>query len=96
MINDGLTFTSLWANSADDKLRIFSYFSQKTGIDISIKLSSQETICITYQSLFSGQNKKKNSVCYLPKILPSMLSVNWQKKTKNSTFCHSFSAWSEM
>ena len=34
-----LTFTTLQANSADKKLIIFSYFSQKTGFDISCKLS---------------------------------------------------------
>ena len=33
-----LTFTTLWAFSADDRLMIFSYFSQKTGFDISCKL----------------------------------------------------------
>ena len=35
-----LTFTTLWANSADDKLTIFFYFfSRKIGFDISCKLS---------------------------------------------------------
>ena len=33
-----LSFTILWANSADDILKYFSYFSQKTGFDISCKL----------------------------------------------------------
>ena len=38
----GLTFTTLWTNSADNKLTtFFSYFSQKTGFDISCKLSPQ-------------------------------------------------------
>ena len=31
-------FTSFWANSADDKLMIVFYFSQKTDFDISCKL----------------------------------------------------------
>ena len=34
-----LTFTTLWAFSADDKMMFFSCFSQKTGFDISCKLS---------------------------------------------------------
>ena len=36
----------------------FSYFSQKTGFDISCKLSQLETICMKCQILFSGKNKK--------------------------------------
>ena len=36
-----LTFTTLWANSADDKL-IFSYFYPKTGFDISCELVLNE------------------------------------------------------
>ena len=53
----GLTFTTLLAtgNSAVDKSVIFSHFSQKIGLDISCKLS----ICMKYQNLFSGNNKKK-------------------------------------
>ena len=39
------TFTNLWANSADDTLvTFFSYFFQKTGMDISGKLSLLEII----------------------------------------------------
>ena len=34
-----LTFTTLWANSADDKLIIFFSFFQKIGFGISCKLS---------------------------------------------------------
>ena len=37
-----LTFTTLWANSADGILMIFSYFSQKTKFDISCKLNLHE------------------------------------------------------
>ena len=50
---DILTFITLWANWADDKLRTF--FPQKTGFDISCKLSQMETICMIRQSLFSGK-----------------------------------------
>ena len=35
-----LTITTLYVNSADNKLMIFSYFYQKTGFDISCKLSA--------------------------------------------------------
>ena len=71
-----LTFTTLLAISGDDKLVIFSYFSQKTGFDISCESSPKETICMKCQNLFSGEKKKKkNSVCRLLKILPRVLSV---------------------
>ena len=75
------TFTTLWANSADDKLLIIFlffqenirhfmqtvyiwYFPQKTGFDLSCKLSSLEKICMKSQVLFSGKNKK--SISMLP------------------------------
>ena len=38
IVLNALTYTTLWANSADDKLMIFSLFFQKIGIDISCKL----------------------------------------------------------
>ena len=44
--------------SADDSLKYFSYFFQKTGYDISCKLSPMEAICMKRQILFSGKNKK--------------------------------------
>ena len=62
-------------NSADDTLKYFSYFSQKTGFDISCQLSPQETIGMKCQSLFSGEKYKNISICHLLKILPSVLSV---------------------
>ena len=34
-----MTFTTLWANPADETMMMFFYFSQKTGFDISCKLS---------------------------------------------------------
>ena len=47
-----LTFTMLWADSADDKLIIFfSYFSYELGSDTSCKLSPRETICMKCQIL---------------------------------------------
>ena len=60
-----LTFTTLWANSADDKFMIFSYLPQKTGFDI-----------VKCQILFPGKNKENTSKCHLLKILPRVLSVN--------------------
>ena len=68
-----LTFITLWANSADNKLVIFfSYFSQKTGFDIAYI----ETICMKCQ-MFSGKNKKNISKCCLLKILPRLLSIKY-------------------
>ena len=54
----------------------FSYFSLKTGFDISCKLSPMETIYMKCQNLFSGKNKKNITICHLLKILPTELSVN--------------------
>ena len=44
--------------SADNILKYFSYFSQKTGYDISCRLSPKETICMKCHILFSEKNKK--------------------------------------
>ena len=55
-----LTFITLWANSADDKLMVFFLnFSEKIGFDISCKLFPEETICIKCWSLFPGKNIAK-------------------------------------
>ena len=42
--------------SANDILKYFSYFSQKTGFDIACKVFPMETICMKCQFLFSGKN----------------------------------------
>ena len=42
---------------------------QKTGFDISCKLSPMETICMKCQIQFSGKNKKNISKCHLLKFL---------------------------
>ena len=73
MNNASATLTMLWADLADNKLVIFSYLSQKIAFDTSCKLSPMETICMKYQSLFSGKNKNI-SKCRLLKIISSMLS----------------------
>ena len=43
-----ILYTTLWANSADDKFMIFFsfFFFQKIGIDISCRLSPGEMICM--------------------------------------------------
>ena len=45
--------------SADDISKYFSNFSQKTGFDISYKLSPIATACMKCQFLFSEKKKKK-------------------------------------
>ena len=70
-----LTFTALWANSADNKLIIFFLIFLENRFDISCKLSPKETICMKCQSLFSGEIKKNILECDLLKFLPSMLSM---------------------
>ena len=44
--------------SADDILKYFSYIYQKTGFDISCKLSPPETICLKCLTCFLRKNKK--------------------------------------
>ena len=41
---------------------ILKYFSKKIGFGISCKLSPMETVCMTFQILFSRKNKKKLSL----------------------------------
>ena len=56
-----LRLSSMGKFSAENTLFFFFfYFSQKTGFDISCKLSPSplETICMKCQTLFSGKNKK--------------------------------------
>ena len=45
--------------SADSILKYFSYFPQKTGFDISCKLSPLETICMKCQTCFWGKIREK-------------------------------------
>ena len=40
-------------------MKYFSYFSQKTGFDISCKLSTMEIVCMKSHIQFSRKNKKK-------------------------------------
>ena len=81
-----LTFTILLAHSADNKLVIFFYFSQKTGFGISCKLSLLETICMKSQLLFSMKTicmkcqilfseKNKKNITHSSKVILRVLSV---------------------
>ena len=42
--------------TTDNILKYFSHLFQKTGFDISCKLSPKETVCLKYQTLFSKKN----------------------------------------
>ena len=56
---ENLLSLACWVKfSADDILKYFFLFFQKIGVDISGKLSLNETICMKCQILFSGKNKK--------------------------------------
>ena len=56
-----LTFSTLGKNFSRGHTEIFfSYFSQKTGFDISCKLSPMKIIYMKCQVLFSGKNKQNN------------------------------------
>ena len=55
---------ALWVKISADILEYFSYFSQKTGFDITCKLSPMETICMQCQNLFSGKNKKNIIIAF--------------------------------
>ena len=51
--------------SVNEILNFFSYFSKKTGFDISCKLSLLETICMKCLTLFSGKIRKLSPICRL-------------------------------
>ena len=54
----GLTFTTLLTNSADEKLTIFFLFSQKVFFDFSSKLPPKVIICLKCQRLLLGKIRK--------------------------------------
>ena len=64
-VNAGVIF------SVEDILKSCSEFTQKTGFDISWKLSTMKTICMKCQILFSGVKKKNiiNLKCGLLTLL---------------------------
>ena len=69
-----LTFTTLWDNSADDKLMIFFlFFTRKQNLTVHRKLS--ETIYLKCQIPFLGKIRKIVKKCrLLKKKIPRVLS----------------------
>ena len=55
-----LTLTTLWANSADNKLIVFLYFPEIRQT-FHVNFLPMETICLKYHTciLFPEKNKKK-------------------------------------
>ena len=65
-----------------DILKYYSYyfFFQKTGFDISRKLSPMKTVCMKFQILFPGKNKKKHHqfiVCWFSR--QKAIKVNFKR-----------------
>ena len=65
--NVSLTLGTLGKISADDILKYFSYFSQKTWFDTSCKLPSMKTIGMQCWSCFLGKLRKYHQcvVCWI-------------------------------
>ena len=57
VLNGTLTFTTLWTNSADDKVMIFFFFLRRKQ-DLTFHANCLQ-ICMKCQNLNSGKNKKK-------------------------------------
>ena len=71
-----------FSNSLNRRVFVmFSYFSPHTRLDISCKLSPMETVCIKYQSLSSGKNKKN-----IINLLSAKLAQRVQVKAKQAVF----------
>ena len=73
-------FTTLWINSAADKLTIlfsylFIFFFQKIGFVLSFKLSPKKTICMKGRYLFSGKEIETYFKMSSAETLPSMLTL---------------------
>ena len=80
---------ALWVKfSADNILKYFSYFSKKTGYDISCKL---ETICMKCQILFFGKNKKNIINLSSAENAQRVVKVKDGKKLASSCIIFSFS-----
>ena len=92
-----LTFITLWADSADDKLISLLVFPRKKGLDISCKLSYGNNLHEMSKPIFSGKEGKifHNVNCW--NFLPSMLSNSTNKlncfgdETTNSFYTLYFS-----
>ena len=70
-----LTFSMLQATEADVKVGYFSLLFLETELDISFKLSPQETIWMKCQTLFSSEYNKNIRRCRLPELKVSMAKV---------------------
>ena len=57
-----LALNTLGKNFNRRHFKIFFLFFQKIGFHTSCKFSPLETICMKCQSLFSGENNKKNNI----------------------------------
>ena len=69
---------ALWVKfSADDILKYFSYFSQKTGYDISCKLSPNNLHEMS-NPVFGGKIRNMSSICHLLKM-PRVVKVKRKK-----------------
>ena len=71
-----------WANSADDRLNLFSFFflfvTKKTGFDVSCSGDNLHEV----QIMFSWKNEKNISKCRLLKIVSRVLSVKVSQTTR--------------
>ena len=77
--------------------RYFFLFSQRTGFDMSCKLSPLEgTMCTKCQILFSEKNKKNISIFRLLKILTRVLSVKRRHITEQRNLLPVKQSWKRM
>ena len=69
---------ALWVKfSADNILKYYSYFSQKTGFIFHANfLQRTETICMKCQILFSGKNKKNIISLSFAELAQSLIKLN--------------------
>ena len=65
-----LTFTTLWANSADNKIDIFSYFFTENKIGHFMQIISNGDILHEMSNHVSSENKKNISKYQLPRFYP--------------------------
>ena len=75
--------SAYWENISADNLKyflvFFFFFFRKICLDISCRLSPLETMCMKFQSLFSGKNMKYIVHLSSAEFAQSMLSVKISK-----------------
>ena len=76
----GLTITTFWVNSADNKLTIFLIFVPENRIWHFMQ------ICMKCQILSPGKNMKNISKCCLLQILPRVLSIKHSSRSSELRF----------